>query len=81
MKEKEKMFKEKIERLVEIIANKRGWGFYRILNLDVILDYYGKFVVANITINYQDKNGIHEQLMTRITKITQKNFIENAMIR
>lgn len=81
MKEKEKMFKERIENLVQRIAEKRGWGFYRILNLDVILDYYGKFAVANITVNYQDKNGIHEQLITRITKITQKNFLENAMFR
>ena len=80
MKEKEKMFKEKIERLVEIIADKRGWGFYRILNLDVFLND-GKFVAGDITVNYQDKYGIHEQLITRITKITQKNFIENAMFR
>lgn len=79
MKEKEKI-KEKIQRLVEIIAEKRGWGFYRITNLDVILDYYGKFAVANVTVNYQDKNGITEQLITRITKITQKNFLENAVI-
>ena len=81
MKEKQKMFRKRIERLIEIIAEKRGWGFYRITNLDVILDYYGKFAVANITVNYQDENGIPEQLITRITKITQKNFIENAMIR
>ena len=80
MKEKEKMFREKIEGLVEIIADRKGWEFYKILNLDVILDNHGKFVVADITVNYRDENGIDEQLVTTFNKITQKDFLRNARI-
>ena len=56
MKEKEKMFKEKIERLIEIIARKKRWDCYEILNLDVILTEGGKFVEADITVFYSDEN-------------------------
>ena len=84
MKEKEmklrEKFKEKIEGLVEIIADRKGWDFYKILNLDVILYEDGKFAVADITVNYRDENGIDEQLVSRFNKITQKDFLENARI-
>lgn len=79
MKEKEKMFREKIEGLVEIIADRKSWDFYKILNLDVILND-GKLTVADITVNYRDENGIDEQLVSRFNKITQKDFLKNAMI-
>ena len=77
---KEKMFKEKIERLIEIIAKKKRWDFYKILNLDVILYEDGKFAVADITVNYRDENGVNEQLVSKFNKINQKNFLENAKI-
>lgn len=79
MNEKEKMFKEKIEGLIEIIADRKGWEFYKILNLDVIL-VGGKFAVADITVNYRDENGIDEQLVATFNKITQKDFLSNAKI-
>ena len=71
--------REKIEGLVEIIADRKGWEFYKILNLDVIL-VGGKFAVANVTVNYRDENGVNEQLVSRFNKITQKDFLENARI-
>ena len=77
---KEKMFKEKIEGLIEIIADRKGWVFYKILNLDVILDNHGKLVVADVTVNYRDENGIDEQLVSRFNKITQKDLLTNAKI-
>lgn len=77
---KKQKIREKIKRLVEIIANKKRWEFYRILNLDVILNNKGKFAEANITVNFCDKNGIPEQLVSSITKITQKDFLSNAKI-
>ena len=79
MKEKEKMFREKIEGLVEIIADRKGWEFYKILNLDVIL-VGGKFAVADITVNYRDENGIDEQLVATFNKITQKDLLKNTRI-
>ncbi len=75
---KEKMFKEKIERLIEIIANKKRWDCYEILNLDVILDD-GKFAEANITVFYSDENDFDEVLKSKLKKITQKDLLSNAM--
>ena len=75
---KEKMFKEKIERLIEIIARKKRWDCYEILNLDVILDD-GKFVEADITVFYSDENDFDEVLKTKFKKITQKDLLSNAM--
>ena len=80
MKEKEKMFKEKIERLIEIIARKKRWDCYEILNLDVILTEGGKFVEADITVFYSDENDFDEVLKTKFTKITQKDILRNAKI-
>ena len=84
MKEKEmklrEKFKEKIEGLVEIIADRKGWVFYKILSLDVILDDHGKFAVADVTVNYRDENGIDEQLVATFNKITQKDLLTNAKI-
>ena len=80
MKEKEKMFKERIVGLIEIIADRKGWEFYKILNLDVVLYEDGKFAVADITVNYRDENGIYEQLVSRFSKITQKDLLSNAKI-
>ena len=81
MKEKERIFREKIEGLVEIIADRKGWDSYEILNLDVFLYADdGKFAVADITVNYRDENGIDEQLVSRFKKITQKDLLENARI-
>lgn len=84
MKEKEmklrEKFREKIENLVEIIADKKQWRFYKILILDVILDDKGKFAVADITVNYRDCNGINEQMVSRFNKITQKDILSNAKI-
>lgn len=79
MKEKEKMFREKIERLIEIIARKKRWDCYEILNLDVILDD-GKFVEATITVFYSDKNDFDEVLKSNFRKITRKNILSNAKI-
>jgi len=79
MKEKEKMFKEKIERLIEIIARKKRWDCYEILNLDVIMDH-GKFVKADITVFYSDENDFDEVLKSKFNKITQKNLLSNAKI-
>ncbi len=79
MKEKRKMFKEKIERLNEIIARKKRWDCYEILNLDVILDD-GKFVEADITVFYSDENDFDEVLKSKFKKITQKNLLSNAKI-
>ncbi len=76
---KEKMFKGKIERLIEIIANKKRWDCYEILNLDVILDD-GKFVEADITVFYSDENDFDEVLKSKFNKITQKNLLSNAKI-
>ena len=76
---KEKMFKEKIERLIEIIANKKRWDCYEILNLDVTLDD-GKFAEANITVFYSDENDFDEVLKSKFTKITKKNILSNAKI-
>ena len=76
---KEKMFKGKIEGLVEIIADRKGWDCYEILNLDVILDD-GKFVEANITVFYSDENDFDEVLKSKFNKITQKNLLSNAKI-
>lgn len=72
--------REKIEGLVEIIADRKGWKFYKILSLDVILDDDGKFAVADITVNYRDCNGINEQMVSRFKKITQKDILSNAKI-
>ena len=80
MKEKEMKLREKIEGLVEIIADRKGWKFYKILSLDVILDDDGKFEVADVTVNYRDENGIDEQLVATFNKITQKDLLENAKI-
>lgn len=80
MKEKRKMFKEKIENLVEIIADRRGWDSYEILNLDVFLYADGKFAAADITVNYRDCNGNNEQLVSWFNKITQKELLEKAKI-
>ncbi len=60
MKEKRKMFKEKIEGLIEIIAKKKRWDCYEILNLDVILDD-GKFVEANITVKIKERMKRNER--------------------
>ena len=79
MKLREK-FRGKIEGLIEIIADRKGWDFYKILNLDVILYEDGKFALAYVTVNYRDENGIDEQLVTTFNKITQKDFLENAKI-
>ena len=79
MKEKEKMFREKIERLIEIIAKKKRWDCYEILNLDVILDD-GKFAEAEITVFYSDENDFDEVLKSKFNKITQKNLLSNAKI-
>ena len=79
MKEKEKMFREKIERLIEIIAKKKRWDCYEILNLDVILDD-GKFAEADITVFYSDENDFDEVLKSKFNKITQKNLLRNAVI-
>ena len=79
MKEKEKMFKETIERLIEIIANKKRWDCNEILNLDVILDN-GKFVEGNITVFYSDENDFDEVLKSKFKKITRKDLLKNAMI-
>jgi len=76
---KEKMFREKIERLIEIIANKKRWDCYEILNLDVILDD-GKFAEAEITVFYSDKNDFDEVLKSKFKKITQKDLLKNAKI-
>ena len=75
---KEKMFKE-IVRLIEIIAKKKRWDCYEILNLDVILDD-GKFAEANITVFYSDENGFDEVLKSKFTKITRKGILSNAKI-
>lgn len=79
MKLREK-FSEKIVGLIEIIADRKGWEFYKILNLDVVLYEDGKFAVADITVNYRDENGIDEQLVSRFSKITQKDLLSNAKI-
>ena len=76
---KEKMFREKIERLIEIIAKKKRWDCYEILNLDVILDD-GKFAEAEITVFYSDKNDFDEVLKSKFKKITQKDLLKNAKI-
>ena len=76
---KEKMFKEKIERLIEIIAEKKRWDCYEILNLDVTLDD-GKFVEADITVFYSDENDFDEVLKSKFRKITRKNILSNAKI-
>ena len=73
------MFKEKIERLIEIIAKKKRWDCYEILNLDVILDD-GKFAEAEITVFYSDENDFDEVLKSKFNKITQKNLLRNAVI-
>ena len=78
-KEKEKMFREKIERLIEIIAKKKRWDCYEILNLDVILDD-GKFAEADITVFYSDENDFDEVLKSKFNKITQKSLLKNARI-
>ena len=80
MREKEKMFREKIEGLIEIIADRKGWEFYKILELMVILDDDGNFLYTDVTVNYRDESGIDEQLVSRFNKITQKDFLENARI-
>ena len=79
MKEKEKMFKEKIERLIDIIAEKKHWDCYEILNLDVILED-GKFTGADITVFYRDKNDFDEVLKSKFKKITQEDILSNAII-
>lgn len=79
MKEKEKMFKEKIKGLVEIIADRKGWDCYEILKLDVILDD-DVLVLADITVFYRDKNDFDGVLESKFNKITQKGLLENAII-
>jgi len=79
MKEQRKKFKEKIERLIEKIAEKKRWDCYEILNLDVTLDH-GKFAEADITVFYSDENDFDEVLKSKFTKITQKNLLSNAKI-
>ena len=76
---KEKMFKE-IVRLIEIIAKKKRWDCYEILELMVILDDNGKFAEANITVFYSDENGFDEVLKSKFRKITRKNILSNAKI-
>ncbi len=76
---KEKMFKEKIEGLVEIIADRKGWDCYEILKLDVILDD-GELVLADITVFYRDKNDFDGVLESKFNKITQKGLLGNAII-
>lgn len=76
---KEKMFKEKIERLIEIIARKKQWDCYEILNLNVILDD-GKFVEADITVFYSDESDFDGVLKSNFNKITQKDILSNAII-
>ena len=73
------MFREKIERLIEIIAKKKRWDCYEILNLDVILDD-GKFAEADITVFYSDENDFDEVLKSKFKKITRKDLLKNAMI-
>lgn len=77
---KEKMFKEKIERLIEIIARKKRWDCYEILELMVILNDDGKFVEADITVFYSDENDFDEVLKSKFNKITKKNILSNARI-
>lgn len=72
---------EKIKKLVEVIANKEEWAFYKISNIDVILDDDNNFAVANIAINYRDKNGTNEQLVSTFTKITKREILKNAVKR
>ncbi len=80
MKEKRKMFREKIEGLIEIIANRKGWDSYEILNLDVFLYADGKFAAADITVNYRYENGVNEQLVSWFNKITQEELLKKAKI-
>ncbi len=80
MKEKERMFKEKIESLVEIIADRKGWDSYEIQNLDVFLYADGKFAAADITVNYRYENGVNEQLVSWFNMITQNDLLRNAKI-
>lgn len=80
MKEKEKMIREKIEELIEIIADRMGWVYYKIIELMIILDNNDSFLVADVTVNYRDENGINEQLTSRFNKITQKDLLSNAKI-
>ena len=80
MKEKRKMFREKIEGLVEIIADRKGWDSYEIQNLDVFLYADGKLAAADITVFYSDENDFDEVLKSKFNKITQKNLLRNAVI-
>ena len=80
MKEKRKMFREKIEGLVEIIADRKGWDSYEIQNLDVFLYADGKLAAADITVNYRDCKGNNEQLVSWFNKITQEELLGKAKI-
>ena len=78
--EKEQKIREKIEFLVRVIADRKRWGLYDILILDVILDNDSKFAEAYITVNYRDESGINEQMVSKFNKITQKDILSNAKI-
>jgi hypothetical protein len=77
---KNQKIREKIEDMIEDLASRKRWAYYKILELTVFLSDDGNFLSADVTINYRDESGIDEQLISKFNKLTKKDFNENIRI-
>ena len=80
MKEKEKFYKEKIQNLVEIIADIIEWDCYEILKLDININDDDELELVDIVVFYRDKNDFDGVFKLKFDKITTKRFIKNTII-
>jgi hypothetical protein len=80
MERKEMKIREKIENMVDDYADKKRWAFYKIQELLVILDDDGGLLFADVTVNFQDESGINEQLISKFSELTKKDFVTNIRI-
>ena len=76
MKEKEKIYKEKIQNLVEIIADIIEWDCYEILKLDININDDDELELVDIVVFYRDKNDFDGVFKNKFDKITTKRLIK-----
>ena len=76
MKEKEKFYKEKIQNLVEIIADIIQWDCYEILKLDININDDDELELIDIVVFYRDKNDFDGVFKSKFDNITTKRLVK-----
>ena len=76
MKEKEKIYKEKIQNLVEIIADIIQWDCYEILKLDININDDDELELVDIVVFYRDKNDFDGVFKSKFDNITTKRLVK-----